>query len=520
MAKTANIFTNLLNRFKKPIIKEQEFETHKKRNYAGAMRSAKHADWFATGASTDSIINQDLVILRNRSRSLIRDNDYARNIKRLIQNNVIGQGVATQCTIKKANENLNDKLNSEIENIWLDWCKSDNCDVAGKLHFHDMERLIIGSLMENGEAIIRIVKQPVGKENIPLALELIEPDRLVNQNIAVSPINSNNQVRMGVEVNQFGRPQYYHFYAQHPQDYLFKKAPLKLITIPASEIIHLYLHERIGQTRGVPWLHSTINRLRHLGEYENAEVVSARASASLMGFIESEGRITSGLAENEENGEEVLEFSSGQIAKLNIGEKFTGFNPARPNTGAESFIRYMLRGMCSGVGVSYESASRDYSQSNYSSSRLALLDDRDQYKVLQSWYIRGFRQKLHEHFLDAIVLSNKINISNYFSNKKEYLSVSFKPRGWSWVDPTKEVQAATQAVKSGFMTISDVISQTSGGQDPQDVFKNHASEREELQKLDLDFDTLHYEGQNNQEKQEKKQNQNKQSDENNQSNNE
>jgi capsid protein len=148
---------------------------------------------------------------------------------------------------------------------------------------------------------------------------------------------------------------------KHPQDYLFKKAPLKIVSLPASEIIHLYLHERIGQTRGVPWLHSTINRLRHLGEYENAEVVGARASASLMGFIESEGRITNGVIEDEET-DEVLEFSSGQIAKLNIGEKFTGFNPSRPNTGAEAFIRYMLRGMCSGVGISYESASRDYSQ--------------------------------------------------------------------------------------------------------------------------------------------------------------
>jgi lambda family phage portal protein len=154
--------------------------------------------------------------LRNRSRSLIRDNDYARNIKRLIQNNVIGQGVSTQCTVKKSNDNLNDKLNNEIESVWLDWCKSDNCDVAGKLHFHDMERLIMGSLMENGEAIIRIVKQSVGREGIPLALELIEPDRLVNQNVVVSPINQNNSVRMGVEVNEFGRPQYYHFYAQAP----------------------------------------------------------------------------------------------------------------------------------------------------------------------------------------------------------------------------------------------------------------------------------------------------------------
>ncbi|MGA0920517.1 MAG: phage portal protein, partial [Gemmatimonadaceae bacterium] len=37
--------------------------------------------------------------------------------------------------------------------------------------------------------------------------------------------------------------------------------------------------------------------------------------------------------------------------------------------------------MASGIGVSYESISRDYSQSNYSSSRLALLEDHDLYKA-------------------------------------------------------------------------------------------------------------------------------------------
>jgi hypothetical protein len=48
-----------------------------------------------------------------------------------------------------------------------------------------------------------------------------------------------------------------------------------------------------------------------------------------------------------------------------------------------------------GIGVSYESLSRDYSQSNYSSSRLALLDDRDLWRFYQSWFTRDFRKKVH-----------------------------------------------------------------------------------------------------------------------------
>ena len=47
-------------------------------------------------------------------------------------------------------------------------------------------------------------------------------------------------------------------------------------------------------------------------------------------------------------------------------------------------MRFMLREIAAGTGVSYESLSRDYSQSNYSSSRLALIDDRDLWRVFQT----------------------------------------------------------------------------------------------------------------------------------------
>jgi hypothetical protein len=50
-------------------------------------------------------------------------------------------------------------------------------------------------------------------------------------------------------------------------------------------------------------------------------------------------------------------------------------NPNRPNSTLDPFMRFLLREIAAGVGVSYESLSRDYSQSNYfKSSRL--IDDR------------------------------------------------------------------------------------------------------------------------------------------------
>jgi capsid protein len=67
--------------------------------------------------------------------------------------------------------------------------------------------------------------------------------------------------------------------------------------------------------------------------------------------------------------------------------------------------------------------------------------------------------------------------------------VLFKPRGWTWIDPLKEVNAYKQAVRSGFMTVSEVIRQTSEHSDAEDVFKERRSELDMMADMELVFDT-------------------------------
>ena len=155
-------------------------------------------------------------------------------------------------------------------------------------------------------------------------------------------------------------------------------------------------------------------------------------------------------------------------------------------------MRYMLREVAAGVGVSYESISRDYSQSNYSSSRLALLEDRDLWRVFQIWFITEFRHRVHKRWLQQAVLARKIEgvpVDQYASNPKKFEAVLFKPRGWSWIDPTKEVEAYKEAIKNGFTTVTDVVAQTAGGQDIEDVIQTRVRELKMMQEAGLVFET-------------------------------
>jgi lambda family phage portal protein len=444
----------------------------RKRAYNGTDTGRLTSDWIASSTSADSEIYGSLVRLRNRARQLVRDNDYARGALRTITNNVIGQGIPFNSQVKmRRGDRLDETTNTAIEQAWQEWGCKEYCDVAGKLGWPEIQRLSMRSVVESGEILIRKVKQSFGGSSVPFAIELIEADQLAESHNGKW---NGNEIRMGIEVDQWQRPVAYWLHSHHPGDYQFGiSASKKLQRIPAEEIIHLFFCDRPGQSRGVSWFHSCLKRMRDLGGYEEAEIVAARATASIMGFIETpDGELLGEEVSN--NGERLRSLSPGTIELLAPGEKFSGFSPTRPATGFDSFVRMMLRGMAAGVGISYENLSADYSQSNYSSSRLALLNDRDTYRALQTWIILNLHQPIYEAWLDMAVLSGKLRLPIYELEPHRYRSVRWQPRGWSWVDPQKEINATISAVGAGLTTLTDEIAKQGG--DIEDLLKSRKRE--------------------------------------------
>jgi lambda family phage portal protein len=458
-----------------------------KRMYGAASWSRLTADWAPMSSSADAEIVTSLRVLRNRSRQLVRDNEYAKNGVRQIVQNVIGTGIRMEPTVKNQRGTLVADLNEDIRDAFNDWWhEAGSVHTAGLMNGHDIERYLIHNLVESGEAIVRIVRKPFGDSSIPLALELIESDRLMDQWTQRTAPNG-NVIRMGVEMDQWHRPTAYWCWPVHPGDFEFATfSPSAFIRVPAEDIIHLYIIDRWPQSRGIPWFHAAMKRLNNMGGYEEAEIIAARGSAAIMGFIESPDVPT---PDDVEDGKRVDDMEPGQVRHLLPGEKFTGFNPSRPNAQVDPFIRLMLRGVAAAIGISYETLSRDYSNTNYSSARAAVLEDRDLFRVLQHWFIGRFRQRIHREFMQAAVLANQLSIPDFLVNEKKYMRVHFKPRGWTWIDPQKEVSSYTAAVRSGFMTVTDVVEQTNNGRDAADVFKARRQELDAMAELDLVFDT-------------------------------
>ncbi|MFZ9654556.1 MAG: phage portal protein [Limnohabitans sp.] len=453
------------------------------------MLSRLTSDWVTSGTSADAEVRGSIRTLRDRARQLVRDSDYARQALRAIQNNVVGQGVGFQSQVRmQRGGGLNQTINESIEEAWRLWCRRESCDVGGRLCFNDIERLVIRSVVESGEVIVRMVQQPFGDSPIPLGLEIIEADLLLDDYNGTA--ENGNEIRMGVEVDGWGRPQAYYFAHEmrHPGDYQFQTYSYsreKIQRIPARDVLHVYMIERPGQTRGITWFASAIQRLHHMAGYEEAEVVAARATSSIMGFITSpEGEL---YGDGVINDQRVSSFEPGVFKYLNPGEQVTVPTMQRPGGEFDPFMRAMLRAVAAGIGCGYESISKDFSQTNYSSSRLSLLDERDHWRVLQSWLIENFHQPIFERWLDMAVLSGTLSLPRYEVSPMQYRQPRWMPRGWSWVDPQKEVAAYKEAEKAGYTTKTQIIAESGG--DIEDVMQVRRRELDLAEELDLSFDT-------------------------------
>jgi lambda family phage portal protein len=465
------------------------------RMYETARSTRLNSGWTVSNTSADAELASSLTALRARSRQLVRDSSYAKRARLIVVNNVIGNGIGLQAQVKTTRDKLNLSVNDQIEESWAEWSEAQNCHTGGRLAFYNFERVLMAQVFDAGEVLIRYHHETFGTSKVPLGLELIEAERLADD-LTVGSFNpqNGNEIRMGIEVNKFFRPVAYYIRRRPPNDVRWPTGNFGsdlVERVPADEIEHLAVVDRWPQTRGEPWLHAAARRLNDVEGYSEAEIVRARGQSVRLGFIKSSEDAES-FGEKQEDGTVEMEYEAGIITKLNPGEEFQDLSPTSPNPQFDPFMRVMIREIAAGSGPSYESISRDYSQSNYSSSRLALLEDRDLWRFYQCWFIGDFRRRLHRKWLQQAVLARDvpgISVEQYAFEPRKFEKVLYKPRGWTWIDPNKEVQAFKEAIRAGFTTRTDVIAATAGGQDIEDVDGTRERELKDAKEKGLEFDT-------------------------------
>ncbi len=443
-----------------------------KRSYQGAMIGRLTNDWTQTSGTPAAEIQAGLAVLRARSRDLAANNAFGSRFVSMIKTNVIGhKGIQLQIRAKNQDGKLDEPANNRIEAHWQQWGKVGSPTVDGRLSWIDAQKLFVTTLAKDGEVLIRL--WPGWKYNpYKFAIQFIECDHL---DIEYNGTYSNgNKITMGVEVDKWDRPVAYHLLVKHPGEAFPGQFGKKHERIPAEQLIHAFVMERAKQPRGVPWMAPSMYRNKILDALEEAAVTAARVGASKMGFFKSpDGQGYTGDDQEETDGGaeiEITEAEAGIFEQLPANVDFQAWDPAYPNNEYGPFSKAILRGIASGFNVSYVSLANDLEGVSYSSIRKGELEDRDNWRMIQTFTIEHFSEIIREAWLRMSLTSGILGLplSKFF----KFNAPVWRPRGWQWVDPSKEVKANVEAITNSLVSVEQVVGDS--GADARDVIASNA----------------------------------------------
>lgn len=414
------------------------------------------ADWLGTSLTLNQMLFSQMENVRKRARDLGMNSPWARRLLAMARTNVVGpNGFSFSARGKMNPDTLDERGNKELERLWALWQKPGICTMCGTLSLTDVMNLGVSGVLQDGEYIIRMI---FGAPNMfGFSLSLIPVD-LLDQNLNREQRRDEsgriiqNAIKLGVEVDEWDKPVRYYFkdVQDSPIGGGYSSASQKHISYPAEEIIHPFLPERPGQTRGLSFLVPAGVRTKMLNAYEEALVIHKRIAASKMAVLEPDPenppRTDYKPGEENSDGSYQMEISPGSMEKLPPGWKLNKFDVEDVSDGFKDVSTEILRSIASAWNVNYNTLANNLSEVNYSSIRHGALEDRDSWMCLQRFMIERILDRIYGAWLKWTLTMGITFISP--SNYERFMSYRFQGRRWDWIDPVKEETANKIALEN------------------------------------------------------------------------
>lgn len=422
-------------------------------SYDAGGYGRNNAPWRVYNDSAEMTDRSSREIIRARARDLERNSDMTNGIISAFVRNVVGKGYTLQCKTE------NEKLNSQIEELWNVWTKKQHCDVTGTQSLNQLLKMAVRRKKVDG-GILFIKCYTGGK--IPFQLQAIEVDEL--SLINTSPKKKGNKVINGIEYDSYNKPVGY-WIQQYSLDGLAAVTPKYY---PAERVIYIFDKKRPSQIREISDLAPSLPRARDANELIQSVSVKERIAACLSVFVKRQVPTQTGYGRgNNALNDPRMSYSGkslspGMITELNPGDEIQVVDPKNASNDATAFLKTEQRLMGAGQGLSYEAISRDMSQVNYSSARQGLIEDELTYDDEKEW-VKQFLSEVFETFLISAVLAKAIDISDFWGNKEKYLKHIWVESPRRWIDPNKEANANKTAIETGQKTFKQVAAEN--GQD-------------------------------------------------------
>lgn len=417
------------------------------------------------GASANAEHQASAATLRAKSRSLIENIEYISAGMSARVAHIVGTGIVPKWTGRDG---------ERLAALWRQWVKV--ADADGVRDLYGIQAAAVRAMDADGEVLIRLrTRTAADGLPVPLQLQLLEIDHLDTQRN--NGAQGSNQVISGIEYDALGRVVAYWLWSQHPGSTgTLRGRGMQSSRVPAEQIVHLFNPGRPGQGRGFPRLSPVIPRARDLQLLEDAELqrknlegrLSVLASGDVAGMAEGSqyggsGRDASSLGE----------LASGGITQVPAGLNLTVIEP-KAAPGFVDYCKYNIHLICAGGGFTYEQATGDMREVNFSSARVRMLDFRREIEQLQ-WLtvIPALCDRICTEFAAYAALAGRLP-------GKPSFTVEHSTPKWDYINPQQDIDADLAEIAGGLSSFSEKLRRR--GYDPKVVFDELETDIKDLQK--------------------------------------
>jgi lambda family phage portal protein len=459
-----------------------------RRSLQTAETPAWTASWSTTAGNINDLLAQQLPIIRDRSRGLARNDEWAARYLLQLEDNVLGpRGIALQMRLRNAAGKFDTDANAAYEAFFARWCKRGNCETSGKLDWREVEAMLLICEEQCGEVLYQL--RP-GRGPFGFQIRLLDPTLL---DVNLRRNWQGRRVRMGIEIDDDGAPVAYWLRMSKAGDAASSSDVMAVgrhVRVPAEQIRHHFVSTEIDQLRGVPGLSIGARRLWQLHDFEESAAVATSNAAKREGFFFSpDGNAPPGMADHIVStvlaaaaaegktltAEEVAALQAsatkyattmpGQFDTLPVGYDFKPFESKWPDISAEGHIKSQVRAWSAARGVSYHTLGNDLESVNYSSAQVGIGDERQHFKVRQRRLISWLHADVIEHVLKRAALYQPgVKASRL---DEALASVQWLPRTWPPIDVLKKAEADDIALRNKSTTRRQIWQDE--GKDPDDM---------------------------------------------------
>ncbi len=491
---------------------------------AAQWQTAEMGEWLPWIRSPDAEINifRDRMVARNRD--LARNDGWASGGITRILDNTVGasfrlaanpdyRALAAQTGIGGFDATWADEFRRTAEALWRGFADDIGRynDVTRQLTVSQQFRLSLRHKLVDGDALAVVYWMPErvgrGAANYATSFLVVDPDRLSNPQQMVDT----KYLRGGVEIDDDGVPIAYHIRKAHQNDWYNAVESMEWVRVPREEgndgwrrVIHDFERDRAGQNRGIGVFTPVLARLKMLARYYGVELQAATVASIFGTYVTSpfdKQLIEEAIAPADQEGMSFYQSLRGDwhdkrpailngvvVPTLAPGEEITSVAAAHPHDGFGEFAHEMLRAVAAALGVSAEQITQDWSKTNYSSARAALLESWKTLTRRRDEFVAGFATPFYAAWLHEAMDNGELPLPagapDYVEARTGYSRCGWLGPGRGWIDPVKEKQGAVLGMDAGLSTLKAECAQNEG-RDWEEVMDQRAIELKRFDKLGI-----------------------------------